>query len=149
MSESSAADDLPSEKGSIFCLPRLYGGGSRKSSSIRPSTPSLSPNSAMNARDAGANGRDKDPAVPRKRTSPGANSDLAKAANGMMISPLKPGRSILEQIGEPDHAGWMRKKGDHYSSWKSRYFVLKGPHLYCLKSNSKTVCGFSQTWVGM
>ncbi|KAK1225314.1 hypothetical protein PQX77_011732 [Marasmius sp. AFHP31] len=51
-------------------------------------------------------------------------------------SPLKPGQSVLEQIGEPDHAGWMRKKGDRYNSWKLRYFVLKGSHLYYLRSDS-------------
>ncbi|THV03340.1 hypothetical protein K435DRAFT_775024 [Dendrothele bispora CBS 962.96] len=51
-------------------------------------------------------------------------------------SPLKPGQSILDQIGEPDHSGWMRKKGDRYNSWKLRYFVLKGQHMYCLKSDS-------------
>ena len=52
---------------------------------------------------------------------------------------LKPGKSILEQIGTPDHNGWMRKKGDHYNTWKLRYFVLKGPHLYCLRSNNASV----------
>ena len=52
---------------------------------------------------------------------------------------LKAGQSILQQIGAPDYNGWMRKKGEHYNVWKSRYFVLKGPHLYYLKSNSKTV----------
>jgi len=30
----------------------------------------------------------------------------------------------------------MRKKGDRYNSWKTRYFALKGPHLYILKSQS-------------
>jgi hypothetical protein len=54
---------------------------------------------------------------------------------------LKPGQSILDQIGEPDHQGWMRKKGDRYNSWKSRYFVLKGSHLYILKTQDKSVSG--------
>ena len=55
---------------------------------------------------------------------------------------LKPGKSIVEQIGQPDHQGWMRKKGDHYNSWKVRYFIIKGPHLYILRSNSKSVGRF-------
>lgn len=60
--------------------------------------------------------------------------------NGAVLSGLlKPGQSILDQIGEPDHVGWMRKRGDRYNSWKNRYFVLKGPHMYCLKSDSKAV----------
>jgi hypothetical protein len=45
----------------------------------------------------------------------------------------------MEQIGEPDHKGWMRKRGDRYNNWKSRYFVLKGPHLYWLKSANPSV----------
>ena len=52
---------------------------------------------------------------------------------------LKAGQSIIEQIGEPDHNGWLRKKSERYNSWKLRYFVLKGPHLYWLKSNSTSV----------
>lgn len=39
--------------------------------------------------------------------------------------------AALKQIGTPDHSGYMKKKGDRYG-WKSRYFVLKGPHLYYL-----------------
>ncbi|KZT70289.1 hypothetical protein DAEQUDRAFT_810744 [Daedalea quercina L-15889] len=50
---------------------------------------------------------------------------------------LKPGQSILEQIGTPDHEGWLRKKGERYNTWKVRYFVLKGPHLYWLRTKSK------------
>src|SRR5579863_6355527 len=39
-------------------------------------------------------------------------------------------QGILSQIGRPDHEGWMRKKGGLYNTWKKRYIVLKGPHLY-------------------
>jgi|SRR6267154_5471312 len=52
---------------------------------------------------------------------------------------FKSGQSILEQIGQPDHKGWMRKKGERYNTWKTRYFVLKGPHLYWLRSNNTSV----------
>ncbi|EAU82730.2 hypothetical protein CC1G_10635 [Coprinopsis cinerea okayama7 len=51
---------------------------------------------------------------------------------------IKQGLSILEQVGEPDHTGWMRKKGVRYNSWKLRYCVLKGEHLYILRNNSKS-----------
>ncbi|KAI9462035.1 hypothetical protein F5148DRAFT_1214326 [Russula earlei] len=63
---------------------------------------------------------------------------LRKPASPIMgrSSTLKSGQSILEQIGEPDHKGWMRKRGERYNSWKNRYFVLKGPHLYWLRSNN-------------
>ncbi|KAL4076379.1 hypothetical protein J3A83DRAFT_4370556 [Scleroderma citrinum] len=51
---------------------------------------------------------------------------------------LAPGKSVIEQIGEADHTGWMRKKGDHYNTWKLRYFIIKGPHLYILRSQNRT-----------
>jgi hypothetical protein len=66
------------------------------------------------------------------------------------LGPLKAGEGILNQIGEPDHQGWMKKRGERYNSWKLRWFVLKGADLYWLKSNSKTVRLFfffsSQFW---
>jgi hypothetical protein len=52
---------------------------------------------------------------------------------------LKAGQSILVQIGTPDHAGFMRKKGERYNNWRHRYFVLKGVYLYCLRSDSEKV----------
>jgi hypothetical protein len=70
--------------------------------------------------------KEKKDAVLRKASSP---------TNGS----FKSGQSILEQIGQPDHKGWMRKKGEHYNTWKTRYFVLKGPHMYWLKSNNTSV----------
>lgn len=49
------------------------------------------------------------------------------------------GQRILDQIGEPDYEGWLRKKGDRMNIWTLRYFVLKGPHLYHLRNNQKSV----------
>lgn len=87
--------------------------------------------------------KERDPQVLRKRTSSAAEvptrSALASSKTAGAPS-LKAGQSILEQIGTPDHNGWLRKKGDRYNSWKQRYFVLKGPHLYWLRSESKAVC---------
>jgi hypothetical protein len=68
---------------------------------------------------------EKDPALLRKRAAP-------------MPGSLMPGQNIHDQIGEADYNGWMRKKGDRYNNWKLRYFVLKGHHLYCLRSNRPT-----------
>ncbi|MBW0525547.1 hypothetical protein O181_065262 [Austropuccinia psidii MF-1] len=33
-------------------------------------------------------------------------------------------REALEQIGHPDHIGWMKKKDDKYFTWKLRYFIF-------------------------
>ncbi|KAK0230188.1 hypothetical protein IW262DRAFT_1336895 [Armillaria fumosa] len=147
-----SGDDV-SEKGSSFHLPRLYSTSGRKLSSGRPSTPGAPKRSSKDDkesfRDGAADKERKDSkevkegrtehATLRKRTSsyPGsypASPELPK--NEGTVGQLKPGQSILEQIGEPDHTGWMRKRGDRYNSWKLRYFVLKGPHLYCLRSDS-------------
>ena len=58
------------------------------------------------------------------------------------INPDSPDRKIsgpvstaaaLKQIGTPDHSGHLKKKGETIG-WKTRYFVLKGAHLYYLKS---------------
>ncbi|KAK0443914.1 uncharacterized protein EV420DRAFT_1575367 [Desarmillaria tabescens] len=144
--------DDTSEKGSSFHLPRLYSTSGRKtSSSGRPSTPGTpkrgSKEEKDGLRDGTAQRKDSkeakegrtEHATLRKRTSsyPGSqpvSPELPKSESN--VGQLKPGQSILEQIGEPDHTGWMRKRGDRYNSWKLRYFVLKGPHLYCLRSDS-------------
>ncbi|KAF9236189.1 hypothetical protein BU15DRAFT_50332 [Melanogaster broomeanus] len=76
----------------------------------------------------------KDPRLLRKQGG-SPSQDGRSGARGP--NALKPGKSIIEQIGQPDHEGWMRKKGDHYNTWKVRYFIIKGPHLYILRSNSK------------
>ncbi|RPD67460.1 hypothetical protein L226DRAFT_529790 [Lentinus tigrinus ALCF2SS1-7] len=84
--------------------------------------------------------KERDPALLRKRTSSTTDHPTrATLAAAATVGPnLKAGQSILEQIGTPDHNGWMRKKGDRYNAWKLRYFVLKGPHLYWLRSNNKS-----------
>ncbi|KAG6810375.1 hypothetical protein H0H92_012109 [Tricholoma furcatifolium] len=89
--------------------------------------------------------RDRDSTAPntlRKRTSsaPAPQSAAAAAtAAAVAATGVKQGQSILEQIGDADYSGWMRKKGDRYNSWKLRYFVLKGADLYWLRSNSPAV----------
>ncbi|KAJ7786636.1 hypothetical protein B0H16DRAFT_1401843 [Mycena metata] len=143
---SGGPDEAVDKTTSGFTLPRL----SRKNG--RPQTPGAAPHTPQatgldEVHHPSTNGSHTAPANPtllRKRTSSSQTTDAAKAAttaaaaaNGNGASKLKPGQSILEQIGEADHTGWMRKKGDRYNSWKLRYFILKGPDLYCLRSNTK------------
>ena len=52
---------------------------------------------------------------------------------------LKAGQSVFELIGTSDCNGWMWERGEEHNSWRMRYFVLKGLHLYCLRSNENTV----------
>ncbi|KAG8684218.1 polar growth protein, partial [Ceratobasidium sp. 394] len=63
---------------------------------------------------------------------------MARSQSSQTVPGFKPGERAVDQIGEPDYSGWMRKRGDRYNSWKLRYFVLKGPHLYYLRSRTET-----------
>ncbi|KAG9317765.1 hypothetical protein JVU11DRAFT_1983 [Chiua virens] len=140
-------ESSPTEKTSTLGLSRLY--SSRKNSG-RPSTSDGSTLSAFRngMRSASENdakrgevergrsldkSRDQEKATPKSAGTPQEGRAGSRGPNA-----LKPGKSIVEQIGHPDHQGWMRKKGDHYNSWKLRYFIIKGPHLYILRSNSRT-----------
>jgi hypothetical protein len=38
----------------------------------------------------------------------------------------------------PDHCGWLTKKGEHLSTWRKRWFVLKDQKLGWFKSNDVT-----------
>ncbi|KAL6307047.1 hypothetical protein BKA93DRAFT_770292 [Sparassis latifolia] len=110
--------------------------GSRKEKSLKESFPVIKETTESNE----IKEKESSPTLLRKRTP--STVDGAPRPTTSVIQPgvplLKAGQSILEQIGTPDHNGWMRKKGVRYNSWKLRYFVLKGPHLYWLRSNSKT-----------
>jgi len=146
----------PLEKTSSLNLARLYGG---KKSSGRPSTsdgtssvtstlhnPSHrdSFDEKKNLKEKTSvtlNDKDADKETLKEKTS---STVLKKHTDfpqnhSQGPSTFKPGRSIIEQIGTPDHQGWMRKKGDHYNAWKMRYFIIKGPHLYILRSDNQAV----------
>lgn len=142
----------PEKQHSNRLLSSLYPSStSKRSVSARPSTANStnkdSPsNSPVDARTAYADSapRGRDPALLRKRTTSqnevprvGPDNEGLLSSDAGPGNALKPGQSILEQIGTPDHEGWMRKKSERYNSWKVRFFVLKGPHLYVMKSNSR------------
>ncbi|KAF8632449.1 hypothetical protein AX15_001885 [Amanita polypyramis BW_CC] len=137
--------DDNSERSSLFPLPRLASTVGRKSSG-RPQTPNGSPKLFKQAEKE----KDRETVVLRKRPAsssgyipPGMAPTSVAEKDGSPVNgtngeavPLKQGQSIMEQIGEPDHSGWMRKRGERYNTWRTRYFLLSGPHLYCLKNNS-------------
>ncbi len=98
-------------------------------------------------------GKEREVSMLRKRTNSGSMSESAgshpgpwpvsaagpsgMAGAGGTIK-LKPGAKVLDQfrqtLGEPDFSGWMMKKGERYNTWKMRFFYLKGPHMYYLRS---------------
>ncbi|KAG6914452.1 hypothetical protein DXG01_017185 [Tephrocybe rancida] len=71
------------------------------------STPKPTPQSIYKKAPVGS-ASPRDPALLRKRKS----SAPAPPTDARLLSPLKQGQSILEQIGDADFKGWMRKKGD-------------------------------------
>jgi hypothetical protein len=139
----------PEKPHSSRLLSSLYpGSSSKRGQGQRPVSDEVSPvehrdNAAAAAASPAKRGHESAPPAPtpallRKRTASQNEVPVAAAPGAGPGAALKQGQSILEQIGAPDHEGWMRKKGERYNSWKVRYFVLKGPHLYCMRSNSRT-----------
>ncbi|KAH9987791.1 hypothetical protein BJV77DRAFT_1024192 [Russula vinacea] len=120
---SGTPDPEVSPDRSVLSLSRLYySSGSRKTSRSAASDGKEDKREKRDSKDS-----KKDSTLLRKPASP----TIAPATGS-----FKSGQSILAQIGQPDHEGWMRKRGENYNTWKNRYFVLKGPHLYWLKSDS-------------
>jgi len=114
--------------------------------------------------------KEKEVSMLRKRTNSGSMSESlgatkhptplsASAAGPSGIAgaggsiKLKPGAKVLDQLrqtlGEADFSGWMLKKGERYNTWKMRFFYLKGPHLYYLRSKAvgplPFCCGSEET----
>jgi hypothetical protein len=130
---SGTPDPELSPDRSVLSLSRLYyGSGSRKTSRSAASDAGVprgkeDKREKRDSKDSSGTKDKKDSTLLRKQGSP----TIAQTTGS-----FKSGQSILAQIGQPDHKGWMRKRGEHYNTWKSRYFVLKGPHLYWLKSDN-------------
>lgn len=121
-----------------------------KAPRTKPKERATSPTSPASTRSPRSSRDNKDqPQLLRKRTashpgSPGSETPPAPLNRQHtdpqnLVSPVKSGSSILEQIGQPDYSGWMRKKGERYNSWKTRYFILQGPHMYWMRSDSRAV----------
>jgi hypothetical protein len=154
ISPSLIDTESPMEKSSSLNLSRLYGS---KKSSGRPSTSDGSLSNTLRNPSRSDSLDEKGKLKEKEKTSEklrrkDADSQTLKEKESSTVpkknadgpesqsrgpSLFKPGKSIIDQIGTPDHQGWMRKKGDHYNAWKLRYFVIKGPHLYILRSDSK------------
>lgn len=119
------SEDTVTEKASKFILPKLHISTIHRSLSTASHRPAIL-NGAPQKSFLNLN--------PNVTTGINANV-LPKSFNGF----FKQGVNIFDRIGEPDHSGWMRKRGNRNNSWKRRYFILKGPHLYFLKSDNKLV----------
>ncbi|KAG1752394.1 uncharacterized protein EDB91DRAFT_1343464 [Suillus paluster] len=124
-------NDSPMEKTSSLNLARLYGS---KKSSGRPSTSDGSASSTL-LNPSHSDSLDETRKLREKSSEKLRDADRPNTQRERIISGRK---SIIDQIGTPDHQGWMRKKGDHYNTWKVRYFVIKGPHLYILRSDNQS-----------
>ena len=83
-----------------------------------------------------AGSKGKNPSPLSRSVSSGAKASLSASTEASTPTPVD---TVLVQIGTPDHEGWIRKKGGHFSTWKSRYLVLKGAHLYWLRTDCSMV----------
>jgi len=45
---------------------------------------------------------------------------------------------VLSRLGSVDMQGWVKKRGDRYNTWNTRYLVLKGSDLLVLRDPSAT-----------
>ncbi|KAG9101848.1 polar growth protein [Ceratobasidium sp. 370] len=153
---ADANSPVQSDDRSHRSLSRLYMGSSSQRKKERPTVPPISPVAPMDsearkrtisgplggmrsASPAGGYtkaGASLSPHLPQRTLS--MSPSVARSQSSQTAPNLKPGERAVDQIGEPDYSGWMRKKGDRYNSWKLRYFVLKGPHLYYLRSRTET-----------
>ncbi|KAE8541780.1 hypothetical protein D1P53_001953 [Cryptococcus gattii VGV] len=70
------------------------------------------------------------PASPQNKYISGPTAGAGAGAAGAA------GGGALKQIGTPDYAGYLKKKGERYGGWKTRYVVLKGSTLYILKTDN-------------
>ncbi|ADV23483.1 hypothetical protein I305_01413 [Cryptococcus gattii E566] len=72
------------------------------------------------------------PASPQNKYISGPTAVAGVGAGGLAGA----GGGALKQIGTPDYAGYLKKKGERYGGWKTRYVVLKGSTLYILKTDN-------------
>ncbi len=68
---------------------------------------------------------------------PAMQTMTADKPDGASTTPSAGVGAALRQIGKPDKVGYLKKRGERYNTWKTRYFVLKGSHLYDLKSENE------------
>jgi len=106
-------------------LSRLVGGGGGNritKSSIGPATAPVHGNQRISVGAPAA--MSTSPTTPMRAPSSafGGNNNVADEG------------SAIAKIGKPDFSGYVKKKGERYNTWKTRYFVLKGAHLYYMKS---------------
>jgi hypothetical protein len=101
----------------------------------RASKTSASPSTASTSFRRSSKANTDGGALAGKRMSV-AEANSGVAAPGQQQGGNPSAKRALDRIPEPDFAGYLRKKGERYNSWKTRYCVLSGPHLYYLKSEN-------------
>ena len=145
------SEDTLTEKASRFSLLRLHSPSTHRSSSTSSHGPSIS-NGSPHKGSSDFTGmydekeKEKSFTTLRERTSSNSNSNVTTSINANapetvngVSGAMKQGVNVVNQIGEPDHTGWLRMREDGSNSWKSRYFILKEPYLYFSRSNHKSV----------
>lgn len=87
---------------------------------------------------AQAPGSQNGPRLPfSKQTTNTMTADRPEKRMSSSNGTQAPVGGALQKIGKPDKTGYLKKRGERYNTWKQRFFVLKGSHLYYLKSENE------------
>ena len=127
VSDQHELDNLALGVSGLIIFPSLNDPLTHSAASSASHTRSTTPSSRSTSPSASTR---TPPHTPPTATTPSSPSSVSPA-------PSSPASSSTGRAA--GRTRWMRKKGEHYNVWKSRYFVLKGPHLYWLRSNSPSV----------
>ncbi|GAA5871266.1 hypothetical protein JCM8547_007237 [Rhodosporidiobolus lusitaniae] len=113
---------------------RFFGFGSTSGSEKSPTSGSGGAVESVRSRASNStlgNPREAPTTMKPKEVDPATKAMLAEKQEKVTSG------NLMDKIGRPDHAGWMRKKGEKYNTWKMRFFILKGVYLYYLKSEQE------------
>lgn len=69
-------------------------------------------------------------ARPAQPAPPATTGGVAMAVLGRLPRTADPGAAGVEYWRGGDHSGWLFKKGEHLSTWRKRWFVLKDGRLF-------------------
>lgn len=71
-----------------------------------------------------------------KKAGGGTNAGAGTNAGG--FASTRGGELDVKWHERPEHCGWLTKKGEHFSTWRKRWFVLKDKKLAWFKTNDVT-----------
>lgn len=108
----------------------LEAGASKMGGNKSDASPQIKQQSSATA----LSGSKSTPGTPKRQGSRPISAAASPQTKSSAVSAPVEGQDIMKKIGTPELTGWLRKKSERYNTWKMRYMVLKGRHLYAMKS---------------